>query len=110
MNWPASNRILIVAAECVVVAVRQIQTTDMSVAVDAEVTNFDCVWSHVTNQRRPHKKTIPIEFPAASIVVIKHARLNRVALLDEVLPKNIRHVNVLLSPIKTIQPAVSILL
>src|SRR2546421_2616907 len=110
MDGPPRNRILIVAAKDVVITVRQIQPADVSIAVHADVPTFDSVRSYIANQRGPHQKTVAIEFAAAAIVVVKRAGLNRVALFDEVLPKNVRDVNVLMPPIKTIQTAVRVFL
>src|SRR6185436_18131213 len=42
----ARDWILIVAAKRVVVTVRQVQASQMSIAVDANVTNLDSVWPH----------------------------------------------------------------
>src|ERR1044072_4863810 len=66
--------------------------------------------SHVTDQSRPHQKSVAIEFAAVPIVVVERAGLNRVALLDKVLPTKIRNVNILLPSIETIQATVSVLL
>src|SRR3989442_3901262 len=104
------DRILIVAAKNVVIAIRQIQPAEMTIAVNADVANVDRVRPHVADQSRPHQKSVAIEFAAVPIVVVKRARLNRVTLLDEVLAKNIRNVNILLPPIESIQTAVRVLL
>src|SRR5437016_11308555 len=110
MNRPPRNRILIVTAKGVVVTVRQIQTPNVSIAVHADITDFDRVRSHIANQRGPHEKTITIEFAAASIVVIESAGLNRVTLPDKILPKDIRDVNILMPPIEAIQTTVCVFL
>src|SRR6266852_4367465 len=99
MDRPSGDRISIVATKHIVVTVRQIQAAEMAIAIDADIANLDRVRPHVPNQCRPHQKSVAIEFTAASIVVIKHAGLKRVALLDEILSKNVRDVNVLLPPI-----------
>ena len=82
----------------------------MAIAIDADVADPDRVRPHVANQSRPHQKSVAIEFAAAAIVVVERARLNRVTLLEEILPKNIRDVNILLPPIETIQAAVRVFL
>src|SRR5581483_1717482 len=66
--------------------------------------------THVTYQRGPHEKSVAVVLHAATVVVIERAGLNRVALANEVLSKNIRNVNILLPPIETIQTAVRVLL
>src|SRR2546423_11876544 len=82
----------------------------MTIAVDADVANLDRVRPHVADQSRAHQKSVAIEFAAVPIVVVKRTGLNRVTLLDEVLSKNIRNVNILLPPTETIQAAVRVLL
>src|SRR2546423_14145336 len=62
---PSGNRISIVTAKAVVVRVRQIQSSQVTIAIDSNVANLDSVRPHVANQRRPHQKSIPIEFAAA---------------------------------------------
>ena|SRR5947208_1571306 len=110
MNRPARNWILIVATERIVVTVCQIQPTDVSIAIHADITDFDGVWSHIANQGGSDEKTIAVEFAAAPIVVIVPAGLNRVALPDKILPKNIRDVDILMPPIEAIQTTVCIFL
>src|SRR6202521_2210396 len=105
-----SDRITIVATEGVVIRVRQVEPAEMPVTVDPYIGNLDGVRPHVANQCRPHQKPVPIEFVAAAIVVVERARLNRVALLDEVLTKDVRNVNILMTQIETIQPTVRVLL
>ena len=85
MHAPSGNRVAIVAAESVVVRIRQIKPAQMSVTVDANIANLDRVRPHVADQSRPHQKSIAIEFAAGPIVVVKRARLNCVALLNKVL-------------------------
>src|SRR5436190_2427365 len=80
----------------------------MSVAVNSHITNLERVRTHVADQSRPHEKLVAIKFTAATIVVIKSTGLNRIAFADEILTKDIRHIHVLLSPIKSIQPAVGV--
>src|SRR6185436_2681136 len=69
----SGNRVAIVAAECVVVRVGQIQTAEMSVAIDSQIADLDGVRPHVANQCGPHQKPIAIKFAAATIVVVEHA-------------------------------------
>ena len=92
-----------------VVTVRQVQTADVSITIDAYVADLHGMRPHVANQCRPHQKTVPIEFAAAAIVVVEHAGLNRVTLPDEVLPKQIGNVNILMPQIEAIQPAIRVL-
>src|SRR5436305_10822091 len=99
MNRPSCNRILIVTAKGVVVTVCQIQTPNVSIAIHADITDFDRVRSHIANQRGPDEKTIAVEFAAAAIVVVEPAGLNRVTLPDKILPKDIRDANVLMPPV-----------
>ena len=110
MNGASGNRISIVAAERVIVTVGQVQTAEMTITINADVTNFDPMRPHVPDQRGPHQKSIAIEFATGAIVVVKRARLYRVAFPDEILSKNIRNVHVLMSPIKTIEAAVCVFL
>src|SRR5882672_11674102 len=110
MNRPARNWILIVATERIVVTVGQIQAPNVSIAIHADITDFDGVWSHIANQRGSDEKTIAVEFAAAPIVVIEPAGLNRVTLPDKILPKNIRDVDILMPPIEAIQTTVCIFL
>ncbi len=74
----------------------------MPVTVDADIANLDGVRPHVANQCGTHQKSVAIEFVAAAIVVVKRARLDRVTLPDEVLPENVRDVNILMTQIETI--------
>src|ERR1051325_6882186 len=82
----------------------------MSIAVDADVSNLDRVRPDIANQSRPHEKTVAVVLNIAPIIVVKCTRLDRVALANEILTKEIRDVNVLLTPIETVQPAISVLL
>src|SRR5436305_15050041 len=105
MHRPSRDRILIVAPEHVVIRISQIDPAEVTIAVDADVTNLDRVRPHVANQGGPHQKSVAIEFAAAPIVVVKRAGLNCVALPNKVLSKNIRNVNVLLPSMESIQTA-----
>src|SRR5690348_17275834 len=82
----------------------------MSVTTDSEITDFDRVRPHVADRRRPDQKTVAIEFHTAAIVVVMKAALNRVALANEVLPKDIGDVNVLMARVEAVQAAVRVLL
>ncbi len=82
----------------------------MAVAAEPKITNLDRVWPDVANQRRSHQKTVAIKFNAASIVVVMKTSLDRVALANEVLPKDICDVNVLMARVEAIQTAVRVLL
>ena len=82
----------------------------MSVAADAKVTNLDRMRPHVANQSRTHQKSIAIKFDAAPIVVVMKTSLNRVALANEVLAKDVGDVNVLMARVEAIEAAVGVLL
>ncbi len=82
----------------------------MTIATQSEVTDLDRVRPHVANQRRPHEKAVPIEFDTAPIVVVVKASLDRVALSNEVLPKDVCDVDVLMTSIEAVQTAVGVLL
>src|SRR5438132_5291596 len=64
----------------------------------------------VSNQRRPHQEPIAIVFDTRAVVVVMQAALNRVALANEVLAKEICDVDVLMPRVKPVQAAVGIFL
>src|SRR4051794_2065361 len=82
----------------------------MPVAAHTKITNLDRMWPHVANRRGPHEETIAIELNAASIVVVMKAALDRVALADEILAKEVCDVNVLMARVETIEAAVRVFL
>src|SRR5687767_15451758 len=103
MHWSSGNRIPIVTTKRVIVTVRQIQTAQMPITINADVADFDRVRPHIPNQRRARQKSVPVVLNTPTVVVVERAGLNRVTLADKVLPKNVRDVNVLLPPIETIE-------
>src|SRR4029079_16681088 len=62
----------------------------------------------VANRRGPHEKAVAIEFDAAPVVVVMKAALNRVALADEILSKDVCDVNVLVARVEAIEAAVRV--
>src|ERR1043166_3194174 len=64
----------------------------------------------VPNQRRPHEETVAIVFDTRAVVVVMQAALDRVALANEVLTKEICDVDVLMPGVKPVQAAVGIFL
>src|SRR6266550_1074560 len=110
MDAASRNWIAIVTAESIVIRVRQVQTAQMPVTIYSEVPNFDRVRPHVAYQSGSHQESIAIKFAAGPIVVVKRAGLNRVALLNKVLPKNIRDVDVLMAAIEPVKAAVGVFL
>src|SRR2546423_12437383 len=93
-----------------VVRVREIQPAQMSITAYSQIPDLDRVRPDITNQRGPHQETVAIEFDATSIVVVMKTSLNGVAFANEVLPKNVRDVNVLMTSVETIETAVGVLL
>src|SRR5678815_4938146 len=89
---------------------REIEPAEVTIAVHAEITDLDRVWSNVADQRRSHQKTVAIEFNAAAIVVVVKTSLNRVVLANKILPKDVRDVNVLVACVKAVQAAVGVFL
>ena len=64
----------------------------------------------VPNRRRSHQKSVAIKFDAAAIVVVMKTSLDRVALANEVLAKDVGDVNVLMARVEAIQTAIRVLL
>src|ERR1051326_2528505 len=93
-----------------VVRVRQVQTPDVTVATKPQVTNFDGMRPHVTDWRRTNEKAVAIKFDAATIVVVMKAALDRVALTNEILAKDVSDVNILMARVEAVQTAVRVLL
>ena len=60
------------------------------------------------DERGAHQKTVAVVLDAAAVVVEMKARLQGVALGDEILSKDVCDIDILRSLVKTIQPAVSI--
>src|SRR6185312_7748821 len=89
---------------------RQVQSTEMSVTTQSKIGNLDRVRPHVTNLRRPHEEPIPVKLLAGAVIVEMDTALNRVAFANEILPKNIRGIDILAPSIKAIEPAVGVLL
>src|SRR4030095_6442556 len=92
-----------------VVRVRKIQTPNVTISTETNITNFNRVRSNVSDQSRPHQKTISIELNAASVIIEMEAALNRVTLGQEILPKNICDVNVLMASVEAIETAIGVL-
>src|SRR4030095_15193073 len=92
-----------------VVRVRKIQTPNVTISTETNITNFNRVRSNVSDQSRPHQKTISIELNAASIIIEMEAALNRVTFGKEILPKNICYVNVLMASVEAIETAIGVL-
>src|ERR1044071_5585941 len=82
----------------------------MTVTTDSKIANLDLVRPNITNQRGTNQKAISIELDAAPIIVVVKTPLNRVALADEILPKDVGDVDVLMPRVETIETAVGILL
>src|SRR5689334_6147046 len=82
----------------------------MSVATEPEIPDFDRVRPHVADRRRPDQKIVAIEFHAAAIVVEMKAPLNRVALANEILTKDVCDVDVLVTRVEAVEAAISVLL
>src|SRR5689334_23842108 len=89
---------------------RKIEPSEMTIAAHAQITDFDRVWSNVADQRRPHQKTVAIEFHPTAIVVEVKTALDRVTLAHEILAKDVRDVNVLMPRVEAVQTAVSVFL
>src|SRR5216684_2954208 len=66
------------------------------------------MWSHVADQRGTNEETVAIKLAAGPVVVVKRTGLNCVALLNEILPKNVCDVNVLPAAVEPIQAAVRV--
>src|ERR1051325_4100209 len=82
----------------------------MSVAVDANVSNFDRVGPDIANQSGSHEKSIAVVLNPATIIVVKRTRLNCVALANKILTKQIRNIDVLPAVVESVQSAVRIFL
>src|SRR3977135_321825 len=89
---------------------RQGQTPQVSITINAQIADLNRVRPHVANQSGPDQKSIAIEFAAGAVVVVKRAGLNCVTLLNKVLSKNIRDIDVLTPSIESIKAAVRVLL
>src|SRR6185503_9132224 len=89
---------------------RQIQAPKVTVSTDAHVSDFNCVWRDIADQGRPHQKSVAIKFDAAPIIIEMKAALDGVTLAEEILPKNICNVNILMPSIEAIKAAVCVLL
>src|SRR5256885_367101 len=89
---------------------RQVKFADVPVTINPDVPHLDRMLANVTNQCRTHQESVPIIMDAAAVIVIEGARLDRISLVDEVLPENIPHVNILMPRVEAIQAAIRILL
>jgi hypothetical protein len=88
----------------------EVQSTQMPITANSEVTNFDRMWSHIAYRRWAYKKAIAIKLNAATIIVVVKTSLDRVTLANEILSENVRDINVLMASVEAIQAAVGILL
>src|SRR6059036_354370 len=93
-----------------IVSVSEVESSEMTVATDAEIRNLDRVWRYIANQRWSHEKAISIKLDPSSIVVVVKTSLDRVTLTNEVLTENVGDVNILMSSVEPVQAAVCILL
>src|SRR5678816_249079 len=93
-----------------IVGVTKIESTEVTIATNTQVSNLDRVWSHIANQSRTNQETIAVKLNSASVIVVMKASLDRVALAYKVLAKNVGDVNVLMSSVEPIESAVSVLL
>src|SRR5262249_36315284 len=62
------------------------------------------------DQRRAYQESVAIKFDAASIIIEMKAALDCVTLGEEILPKNICNVNVLVPSVEAIETTVRVLL
>ena len=85
-----------------IVGVTEIESTEMTIATNTQVTNLDRVGTNIADQSRAHQKTIAIKLNSTPVIVVMKATLDRVALAYEVLTKDVRDVNVLMSSVKPI--------
>src|SRR6185369_3198191 len=99
------DRIMVVVAKREVVSVRKIQAAEMPIAAETEISDFDRVRPHVSDRRGPDQKAIAIKLDAATVVVVMKAALNRVALANEILAKDVGDVHVLVARVEPIQTA-----
>src|SRR5678815_560141 len=81
----------------------------MAVAANSKITDLDCVRPDVANQCRSNEKAIAIEFNTPPVVVVMEASLDCVALMNEILAKDIRNVDILMSSIKSVQRTIRVL-
>ena len=66
--------------------------------------------SRIADQRWPDQKAVAIEFNRAPIVVVVKTSLDRVALADEILAKDVGDVNILMTSVEPVQAAICVLL
>src|SRR5690349_23385274 len=64
----------------------------------------------VANRSGPHEEAVAIELNPTPVVVVMKAALDRVALADEILAKDVCDVNVLMARVETVEAAVRVLL
>src|ERR1041385_3290464 len=82
----------------------------MAITAHTEIAHLNRRRADVANRRGPHQKAVAIEFHAASIVVVMKAALDRIALANEILSKNVGDVNVLMARVEAIEATVRVLL
>src|SRR5215813_3494032 len=89
---------------------RKVEPSQVAVAADACIANLDRVWTHIAYLGRPDKKAIVIELETRSVIVEMQAALNCVSLANEILAKEIRDVDVLMTRVESVEAAVRVLL
>src|SRR6185503_9694616 len=104
------DQISLVVSKGEVVRVRKIQAAEMAVAAETQITHLDRMRSHVANRRGPHEEAVSIEFNPTSIVVVMKAALDRVALANEILAKDVCDVNVLMARVEPVEATVRVFL
>src|ERR1700752_3145506 len=82
----------------------------MTITAKPQIANLDRMRPNIANQCRTYQKPIPVELDAASIVVVMKASLDRVALANKILAKDVGDVDVLMARVETIKTTVGILL
>src|SRR5689334_15256288 len=93
-----------------IVRMSKIQATEVSIATNTEVSDLDCMWANISYRRRPNQKTITIKLDTASIIVVMKTPLNCVTLANEILPKYVGDINVLMTSVEGIEAAIRVLL
>src|SRR6185436_11388022 len=82
----------------------------MTITAKPQIPDLDRMRPNIANQRRTNEKPIPIKLDAASIVVVVKTSLNRIALANKILSKDVGDVDVLMPRVETIETAVGVLL
>src|SRR5690242_876162 len=82
----------------------------MAVATETKIADLHRMRASVADQRGPDQKPVTIEFDRAAIVVVMKTALDCVAFAQEILAKDVRDVNVLVTRVETIEAAVRVFL